>query len=161
MRQRRIGIAVIFMLPLVTLAMGMRGCERRTQTPVATLPTTAMQLGGKTYSLEIAKTNKHREQGLMHRDSMPADHGMIFVFPDTQPRGFWMRNTRIPLDIIYVRPDGQIVSIHTMKPLDLSSVKSAGPAMYAIELNAGVAGALGLKAGDVLQIPPEAKEASE
>jgi len=78
-----------------------------------------------------------------------------------QPRGFWMRNTRIPLDIVYVRPDGLIVSVHTMKPLDLTSVKSAGPAMYAIELNAGVAGQLGLKPGDMVDIPPSARDATE
>lgn len=149
--------------PLLLLALCslVLGCERRTVTPTTTLPTTTMQIGGKTFTLEIARNNKDREKGLMFRDAMPADHGMIFVFPDMQPRGFWMRNTRIPLDIVYVQPDGQIVSIHTMKPLDLTSVKSGGPAMYAIELNAGIAVQLGLKPGDMVDIPPNARDATE
>jgi uncharacterized membrane protein (UPF0127 family) len=72
-----------------------------------------------------------------------------------------MRSTRIPLDIIFLEPDGRIVSIHTMKPLDISSTSSDGPAMYAIELNAGTAASLGLKPGAWLQIPENARDAAE
>lgn len=117
------------------------------------LPTTTMTLGGKSFTLEIADEDSEREIGLMYRDSMPADHGMIFVFPDAQDRGFWMCNTYIPLDIIYADQSGKIVSIRKMEPLNLRSVPSNGKAQFAIELNLGVTDQLGLRPGQVLQLP--------
>ena len=95
----------------------------------------------------------------MFRDSMPADHGMIFVFDDVEVRGFWMKNTRIPLDIIYVGPDKVVVSIKQMEPFDLRNTSSDKPAQYAIELNKGQAAAAGLRVGDKLTIPPAPKKA--
>ena len=121
------------------------------------LPTTRMQLGNKTFTLEIADTRATQEYGLMHRDSMPADHGMIFVFPDEIERRFWMKNTRIPLDIIYVNAAGKVVSIKQMKPYDQTSVPSDAPAQYAIELNKDAASAAGVTQGMTLQIPPGLK----
>jgi uncharacterized protein len=114
------------------------------------LPTVQMRLGSRVMTLEWADEPHEQEIGLMHRHSMPEDHGMIFVFPAEQVRSFWMKNTHIPLDIVYVDGQGRIVSIKTMKPLDLSSVSSDKPAKYAIELNAGMAQKLGLKPGDVI-----------
>src|SRR3954471_21933201 len=70
------------------------------------LPTVQVSLGGKPFTLEVADTDANRQYGLMRRDSMPADHGMIFVFGDERERGFWMKNTRIPLDIVYVNAAG-------------------------------------------------------
>ena len=84
---------------------------------------------------------------------MPSDHGMIFVFESDEPRAFWMENTRIPLDILFVASDGHVVSIHSMKPYDRTAVPSDGPARYAIELNQGAAQSAGVKAGDILQLP--------
>lgn len=124
-----------------------------------TLPTTRMRIGEQTFVLEIANTDSSRTRGLMKRDSMPADHGMIFVFPDESPRGFWMRDTRIALDILFLNSSGKVISIHTMKPYDLSSTHSAGPAKYAIELNAGAVASTGVSVNDVLDIPPEARDA--
>jgi uncharacterized membrane protein (UPF0127 family) len=94
----------------------------------------------------------------MHRQSLPPDRGMIFVFADEEPRSFWMRNTLIPLDIVYLDKDGKVVSISQMKPLDETGVHSAGPAKYAIEMNEGAAARAGVKVGDVLDIPPAARE---
>jgi uncharacterized membrane protein (UPF0127 family) len=74
-----------------------------------TLPTTPMKLGSRTYTLEIANDTAEREKGLMRRDSMASDHGMIFVFPVEQKLGFYMRNTRIPLDIVYVNAQRRVV----------------------------------------------------
>ncbi len=118
-----------------------------------------MRLGDRIFTLEVARTDRSREIGLMHRDSMPADHGMIFVFPEAHRLGFWMRNTRFPLDIVYVAPDQRIVSIHRMEPFDENSTLAAGAALWAIELNAGTASALGLKPGQLLEIPPDAMKA--
>ncbi len=131
------------------------------QSPPSNLATTKMQIGRKTFTLEIAATNAAREYGLMQRDSMPSNHGMIFVFRDDQDQSFWMKNTRIPLDIIYINSMGQVVSIHQMKPYDLTGVFSDAPAKYAIELNEGMAESAGVKKGDVLKIPPEASSTNE
>ena len=83
---------------------------------------------------------------------------MLFVFPDEAPRSFWMRNTLIPLDIVYLDAAGKVVSISRMKPLDETGVPSLGPAKYAIEMNKGAAARSGVKVGDVLTIPANARE---
>ena len=118
-----------------------------------------MQVGGKVFDLEVADTDARQQYGLMNRRSMPKNHGMIFVFPDERPRGFWMKNTLIPLDILYLDAGGRVVSMHRMEPEArdergrLRSYPSAGPAQYAIELNAGMAEIAGVRRGDVLAIP--------
>ena len=117
-----------------------------------------MDIGKQPFVLELAATDPTRKHGLMHRQSMPADHGMIFVFPDEEPLSFWMKNTLIPLDIVYLDRNGKVVSIRQMKPLDESGVPSDEPAKYAIELNEGAAARAGVKVGDVLKIPPAARE---
>lgn len=133
------------------------GCQGST-TPQSDLPTTRMKIGKRTFTLEIANTPAARERGLMFRQSMPEDHGMIFVFPDQAVRRFWMRNTRIPLDIIFVNSDQTIVAIEPMKPFDESGTSSRRPAKYAIELNRGMAEKAGVKVGDQLEIPSAARE---
>ena len=127
------------------------GCDE--QGPNRDLPIVQMRVGSQTFALEVADTDEAREIGLMHRDSMPKDHGMIFMFDESQIRGFWMKNTKIPLDIIFVSSDGRIVSIHQMEPYDINTTSSDYPARYAIELNQGAAQDAGAKVGDVLQIP--------
>ena len=147
---------VLFVFLLVT------GCKRPAPKPTGPLnqglPTTAMQIGNERFTLEIAATEDTRQIGLMNRHSMPADHGMIFVFPREDFLGFWMKSTYIPLDIIYLNEGGRVVSVRPMKPLDLTSVPSGMPAKYAIELNQGAATRAGVKVGDRLTIPPEARE---
>lgn len=134
------------------------GCRQDTA-PASNLPTVAMPVGKIVYTLEIAATEDERNNGLMFRDSMPADHGMIFIFGDEKPRSFWMKNTRIPLDIVFVADNGKIDSIRRMEPYVMKGTASDGPAKYAIELNDGQAKAAGIKAGDMLQIPDAAKNA--
>jgi uncharacterized membrane protein (UPF0127 family) len=129
--------------------------------PESGLRTVQMRIGQKTFTLEVADTPGTREYGLMQRDSMPADHGMIFVFPDEDNRAFWMKNTRIPLDIIYLDHLGRVVSIKQMKPYDLSSVPSDGPTKYAIELNKDAAAGAGVKSGDTLTIPEAARDTKD
>jgi len=113
-------------------------------------------LGGKTFSVEIAETTQEHALGLMFRDSMPADHGMIFIFPDEAPRSFWMKNTRIPLDIMYFDKDLYMVSLSADTPpcrvARCPSYPSILPAKYVLELNAGTAASLGVGAGDKLTL---------
>jgi uncharacterized membrane protein (UPF0127 family) len=116
----------------------------------------SVELGGKTFSVEIADTREKQALGLMFRDSMPADEGMIFLFPNEAPRSFWMKNCRIPLDIMYFDKELKMVSISANTPPCRTercpSYPSTGPAMYVLELNAGVAAELGVGPGDLLTI---------
>ncbi|MBN1495492.1 MAG: DUF192 domain-containing protein [Spirochaetes bacterium] len=89
-------------------------------------------------TVEIADTERRRQTGLMHRKTMPREHGMLFVFPREQKMNFWMKNTYIPLSIAYIDSNGVIREIYDMKPLDTSvTYPSALPALYALEVNRG------------------------
>lgn len=100
---------------------------------------------------EIADTDEERAQGLMFRTEMAEDHGMLFVFPAMRPLGFWMRNTLIPLDMIFIKDDGVIHHIHAnAKPQDETIIPSQGPVSRVLELNGGAAERMGIKPGDRL-----------
>ena len=91
-----------------------------------------------TITVEIAETRKQMAIGLMYRDFMEKDHGMIFIYNDEKYRNFWMKNTRIPLSIAYIDHSGIIVDIQKMKPLDTSvTYISKYPAKYCLEMNQG------------------------
>jgi len=99
--------------------------------------------------IEVVDTADEIEQGLMYRQKMDKNKGMLFIFPDMQPRGFWMKNTYIPLDIIYVDADKTIVSIQKNTiPLSRQDLPSDGEAQYVIEVNAGFSDLHGLVPGD-------------
>jgi len=151
---RRLKLCLLLLCPLII------GCAERR--PSSGLATADMRIGGRNYTLEIAHTKASRARGLMERDAMPECHGMIFVFDRERPLNFWMKNTRIPLDILYLDASGRIVSVHQMKPYDTrTQTTSARPAKYAVELNAGEAKRAGVKPGDVLKIPASAREAAD
>lgn len=141
-----------FLLALVA-CLSPIGCDGKSGAPQSNLATTQMAIGRKTYTLEIARTAAERNKGLMERDSMPDDHGMIFLFPEAQEQHFWMKNTRIALDIVYVGSDGKVVSVHHMDPYKRDTIPSDGPAQFAIELNAGQAAAAEVRAGHTVNIP--------
>jgi len=139
---------------VLTLFALVNGCDNSSTTqPQSNLPTITMQIGRQTYTLEIADTEPTRQTGLMNRDSMPANRGMLFVFEDEIPREFWMKNTRIPLDILFLDSAGKVVASKSMKPYDLNTTPSNAPAKYAIELNQGAAESSGVAVGDQLNIP--------
>ena len=101
------------------------------------------------FRIELAVTPQEHAQGLMNRTEMPKDAGMLFFFNDFTERSFWMKNTLIPLDMIFMDEAGVIVKIHDSAiPNDLTSIKSGVPARAVLELNGGVANTLGIKAGD-------------
>jgi uncharacterized membrane protein (UPF0127 family) len=115
-------------------------------------------LDGHRFSVEIAADVASQERGLMFRDSMPADHGMLFVFDSDAVRTFWMKNTHIPLDILYFDHNRKLVSVQRRVPPCLDSgnncpvYPSSGPAQYVLELNAGMADKLNVEPGDVLEV---------
>ena len=101
------------------------------------LPTAVIQVGPHPVTVEIASTPKARADGLMHREDLESQHGMLFIFPDSRTRGFWMKNTRIPLSIAYVNSELEIVRIADMVPFSTDRVPSLYPAKYALEMKKG------------------------
>ena len=99
--------------------------------------TVELVVGGVTVTAEIADTPALRERGLLGRDSLPENHGMLFVYADEQVRSFWMRNTPIALDIAFADRNGSIVNVETMEPNSDATTLSVSPAMYALEMSAG------------------------
>jgi uncharacterized membrane protein (UPF0127 family) len=89
----------------------------------------------------------------MFRKEMAGDHGMLFVFQTPEKVSFWMHNTLIPLDIIFLDGSGKVVDIHTRKALDETGMAPRSPALFVIELNAGAAKEVGLTVGDEVSLP--------
>lgn len=120
------------------------------------LPVRTIQVDGHAVNVEIAATSKDRETGLMHRESLAPDGGMLFMYNDERPRSFWMKNTLIPLDIAFVRRDGTIVKIAQMEPISVERTQSLYPASFALEMNVGWFAAHDVEAGDkVTDIPSD------
>lgn len=106
------------------------------------------------FNIEVADDDAERAQGLMYRNSLSSSAGMLFVYPDARNVAFWMRNTLIPLDIIFFDERGQFVSVQKKaKPLDETPLPSAGPAQFVLEINGGMAAKLGIGQGSVLSHP--------
>jgi len=103
-------------------------------------------------TVEIARTEQERTQGLMHRKKLPDGEGMIFIFNRDEQLSFWMKNTVIPLSIAFIASDGRIVEIRDMQPLDLNSVTSSRSVRYALETPQGWFKRAGIKAGDVVNM---------
>jgi uncharacterized membrane protein (UPF0127 family) len=99
--------------------------------------------------VEVADDENERMQGLMYRESLPEFAGMLFLMGVEEPQSFWMKNTKVPLDIIYVNSDNVIVTIcRNTRPYSLDQVLSEKPALYVVEVNAGFAAKHGIKTGD-------------
>lgn len=105
--------------------------------------------GTHRFTVEIAADDAARAEGLMFRQSMADDHGMLFDFKRDQPAAFWMKNTYIPLDMVFIRGDGTVVNIaENTVPMSEEGVPSAAPVRFVLEVNAGITRKLGLKPGD-------------
>jgi len=115
-----------------------------------------VELKGHRYTIEVAADDAARARGLMDRASMDADHGMLFVFDDDAPRAFWMKNTKLPLDMLFFDANRKLVSVqHNVPPCQADpcpAYSSGAPARYVLELNGGQAQTLGLTPGDEMQI---------
>lgn len=126
---------------------------------LADLKTVKVTIGKHTFKAWVMDDDSKRAEGMMFvsKAEVPANFGMLFVFPDEAERSFWMRNTLIDLDIAYMRKDGTVVSVSTMKALDETGVPSKGPAMYALEVPGGTFKRLGIKPGAKATIDPPVK----
>jgi uncharacterized membrane protein (UPF0127 family) len=108
----------------------------------------------QTFQVEVARNDADRAQGLMFRRSMPADQGMLFDFGRVEPVSMWMQNTYLSLDMLFIRPDGTIARIAAnTEPLSTRTIPSGEPVLAVLELNAGTAARLGIKAGDRVEHP--------
>ncbi|MDX1389091.1 MAG: DUF192 domain-containing protein [Acidobacteriota bacterium] len=106
-------------------------------TPSEVGETFPIRVAGIEIQVEIADDEAERSKGLMFRESLPENGGMLFVYESARPLGFWMRNTLIPLDIAYIDEQGRIVDIQSMEPGDETTHWSSSDAMYALEMNIG------------------------
>lgn len=103
----------------------------------------------KTIDIEIADDEYKTQTGLMYRTELKTNHGMLFIFPNVQMRSFYMKNTKIPLDIIYIDEDKKIVSVQkNAKPFDETTLPSDAPAKYVLEINGGLFDEWQLAVGD-------------
>ena len=108
--------------------------------------------GAQHFTVEMAETRDQHAQGLMYRRSMAADAGMLFVYKTPQAASFWMRNTFIPLDMLFVGADGKIVNIQERTvPQSLNPVRSKGPVLAILELNGGTTSRLSIRPGDKIR----------
>jgi len=121
-----------------------------------TLRTEQIELCHHRFTVEIADTDAARERGLMFRTHLATGHGMLFVYPDAQPRYFWMKNTLIPLDILFFDARHRLINVSVDTPPckadPCPTYASATPAKYVLELNAGAVNSLGIKTGDIFKL---------
>ena len=154
--QRR-GVLAAFSAALLVLA-ACAAPDKAGAEPGAISPLEDLQVvtrtGTHNFKVEIADDEAERQNGLMNRPSMGPDRGMLFEFEDERDRAFWMHNTYIPLDIIYIDGAGKIVSIAAnATPFSETPIPSMGAAKGVLELNGGRAAALGIQPGDTVKHP--------
>ncbi len=122
------------------------------QTTAASKALATIIVGSTPFSVEIAETDEEKARGLMNRESLPENSGMWFIFDRPVRESFWMKDTLIPLDIIFVGEDMRIVHIkENAVPKSLEMISSSTPYMYVLEINAGKVAEQGIKEGDEVQ----------
>ncbi len=109
--------------------------------------------GERRFDIEIADDAGERERGLMFRQEMNDDHGMLFVFEDTREVGFWMQNTPMPLDLIFIGQDGRVRAVLPGEPFSTAVISPNTPIRFVLEVKAGIAEKAGIRDGDRLRHP--------
>ena len=147
-RQTAFALVLAFLLALPAAMILIYG-PAEAKDPEAAPKFKKILVGKTTLRVEVVETLEKQERGLMFRQSLPENEGMLFVYREPQELAFWMRNTFIPLDIVFVGADGIILNIHQARPLDESVLyRSAGAAKYVIETNQGWFSRHGIRPGD-------------
>jgi uncharacterized membrane protein (UPF0127 family) len=145
-RLARTGAAGLFALMLVAQATGFA-----TGTGTLVLKT---DTGDHSFNIEVAKTDQEKALGLMHRRSLPENGGMLFLYDRPQPAAMWMKNTHIPLDMVFISAGGLVHRIEThTEPFSKVLISSGGDVVAVLELNAGQIDKIGLKSGDKVIYP--------
>lgn len=110
--------------------------------------------GRRAFQVEVARNDADRARGLMFRRSLAPDRGMLFDFARVEPVSMWMQNTYIPLDMLFIRPDGTVARVaENAEPLSTRTIPSGEPVLAVLELAGGTAARLGIKAGDRVEHP--------
>lgn len=118
------------------------------------LPTITLTLNDYSVLAEVADTPSTRSQGLMYRQALEPDNGMLFVFDTPLKACFWMKNTQIPLSIAFITANGTISNIEAMEPFSLASICPTQPILYALEMEQGWFDKRSIQAGDTVQKLP-------
>jgi uncharacterized membrane protein (UPF0127 family) len=141
----RLAIIAAFAAALV-LSVAARAELQAFATAPLTIETGA---GAQAFTVELAESPAQQEQGLMYRRSLAPDAGMLFVFPEPHQAVFWMKNTLIPLDMLFIAADGKIADLHERAvPMSVANIVSKVPVKAVLELNGGTVARLGIKVGD-------------
>jgi uncharacterized membrane protein (UPF0127 family) len=148
----------------LALALLAAACAEAPANSASASAGSAVVLNGHHISVEIAADDTSRAHGLMDRTSMPEDHGMLFVFPSSAVQTFWMKDTLIPLDMLFLDAHRRVVAVQAnAQPCTADPCRiypSTKPARYVLELNGGAAAKLGVHEGDVakfIDVPPTAQ----
>jgi len=121
-----------------------------------------VEIRGQRFTVEVADSFEERERGLMFRDELAKDSGMLFIHDNEETQAYWMKNTHIPLDILYFNKDRKLVSAQERVPACSAGDRcppyaSEGAALYVLELNAGSVELYKIQAGDEMKISPDIK----
>lgn len=130
---------------------GSSSAQQQAPSTAAELPRTTLQIGERRINVEVAADHASRAKGLMFREKLAPDHGMLFVFPRAEQLCFWMKNTPLPLSIAFVDASDTIINLADMQPQALDTHCSLGPALYAIEMEQGWFKRHGLAPGTAVQ----------
>jgi uncharacterized membrane protein (UPF0127 family) len=142
---------LLFVLALVAAVLGAGAAGAQLASFQKSTLTIDTGSGAHRFTVELALSPEQQEQGLMFRRTLPADAGMLFDFGDTRPAVFWMKNTLIPLDMLFIGADGHIADIHERAvPLSEATIESKVPVRAVLELNGGTVSRLGIHLGDVV-----------
>ncbi len=141
---------IVGMAALVVVTLPLAACTSADETQLSIQSAT----GEHTFTVEVVDTTETRAQGLMYRQELADDAGMLFDFKQERPVSFWMRNTFIPLDMLFIEADGTVLNIHVnARPHDTTSIPSAGPVQFVLEIPGGRSVELGIEAGDQVTHP--------
>jgi uncharacterized membrane protein (UPF0127 family) len=143
----------LFLVTLLCVGAGsiVAGVHRERSRP-GEMVTIVTANGRHQFSAEVARTGLEQERGLMFRTSLRRDHGMLFVFQASEPIRMWMKNTYVPLDMIFISDKGKVVGFHqNAEPLSERVISSGEPALAVLELNAGTAARIDLARGDTIE----------
>lgn len=145
---------IIFAIMIALSPLGLVGCRssepKTAELGLDIVPVTITSSNGEhVFKTEVARTDEEQQQGMMYRKDMADDTAMLFPFPQGKIASFWMKNTYVPLDIIFVKEDGTIANIGAQAvPLDENPVEATEPVTAVLEIKGGLSEKLGIKAGD-------------
>ena len=148
---RHVATAIAMVVGLLSTNVAANAAGTPAGKPQTGLASIVLKVGGQSVRADIASTESTRQTGLMYRQKMGKHEGMLFVFPDIGYHAMWMRNTLIPLSVAYLNERGVILSIHEMQALSETAHQSAGPARFALEMNAGWFSANKVNVGETIQ----------